>query len=74
MVLSDDLDPSDELLTLIRESHLPVIASGQDSYIIASRIHSMTVKTLPGDTEKIDRIQDLVSEHVNIARILEKIS
>ncbi len=45
---------------------MPVIASGLDSYIIASRIHSMTVKTLPGDTEKIERIQNLVSEHVNI--------
>jgi BioD-like phosphotransacetylase family protein len=74
MVLSDDVDPSDSLLEHIRQSNLPVIASGQDSYIIASRIHSMTVKTLPGDTEKIDRIQNLVSEHVNIARILEKIS
>jgi BioD-like phosphotransacetylase family protein len=74
MVLSDNLDPSEELLALIRQANLPVIASSQDSYIIASRIHSMTVKTLPGDTEKIDRIQNLVSEHVNIARILEKIS
>ena len=33
----------------------------------------MTVKTLPGDTEKIDRIQSLVRTHVNIPRILEKI-
>jgi len=74
VVLSDDVDPSDQLLEQIRQANLPVIASGQDSYIIASRIHSMTVKTLPGDTEKIDRIQNLVSEHVNIARILEKIS
>lgn len=74
IVLSDDLDPSDKLLELIRQSPLPVIASGQDSYMIASRIYSMTVKTLPGDTEKIARIQDLVSEHVNIARILEKIA
>jgi BioD-like phosphotransacetylase family protein len=45
-----------------------------DSYVIASRIHSMTVKTLPGDTEKISRIQDLVSAHVNVDRILEKIA
>jgi BioD-like phosphotransacetylase family protein len=74
LVLSDNLDPSDGLLARIRESSLPVIVSSQDSYVIASRIHSMTVKTLPGDTEKIDRIQNLVGEYVNIRRILEKIS
>ncbi len=33
----------------------------------------MTVKTLPGDTEKIDRIQEMISATVNIPRILEKI-
>ena len=44
-----------------------------DSYTIASRIHSMTVKTLPGDADKIERIQSLVSEHVDVDRILEKI-
>ncbi|HRJ73546.1 MAG TPA: hypothetical protein PLS03_15075, partial [Terrimicrobiaceae bacterium] len=49
------------------------IASPIDSYSIANRIHSMTVKTMPGDVEKIGRIQSLVSQHVDIPRILEKI-
>lgn len=73
IVLSDDLRPNDRLLEMIAESPLPVIGSSFNSYSIASRIHSMTVKTLPGDTEKIERIQNLVSEHVNIPRILEKL-
>lgn len=73
IVLTDDMYPSDRLLEMINESPLPVIGSNSDSYSIASRIHSMTVKTLPGDREKIDRIQNLVSENVNVARILEKI-
>lgn len=73
LVLSDDLVPDNDVMDLIRTSALPVISSSLDSYIIASRIHSMTVKTLPGDREKIDRIQSLVSTHVDIARILEKI-
>jgi BioD-like phosphotransacetylase family protein len=33
----------------------------------------MTVKTLPGDNEKIQRIQSLVEQHVNVARIVEKL-
>ena len=73
IVMSDDLLPGQRILDMMAACQMPVISSGYDSYIIASRIHSMTVKTLPGDIEKIERIQNLVSEHVNIPRILEKI-
>jgi BioD-like phosphotransacetylase family protein len=73
MVLSESLRPDGVVARLIRDSPLPIIASPMDSYTIASRIHSMTVKTLPGDSEKIERIQELVSDHVDVDRILEKI-
>jgi BioD-like phosphotransacetylase family protein len=73
MMLSDDLRPGARLMELIAESTVPVMASPLDSYSISSRIHSMTVKTMPGDTEKISRIQDLISAHVNVPRILEKL-
>jgi BioD-like phosphotransacetylase family protein len=73
LVLSESLRPSPSVMELIKTAPLPIIASPMDSYTIASRIHSMTVKTLPGDSEKIDRIQEIVSEYVNVDRILEKI-
>ncbi len=73
LVLSESLRPSGAVADLVAKAPLPVIASPMDSYTIASRIHSMTVKTLPGDSDKIERIQSLVSGHVDVARILEKI-
>ncbi len=73
IVLSESLLPSASTLNRLRGAPWPVIVSPMDSYTIASRIHSMTVKTLPGDSEKIDRIQSLVSDHVDVDRILEKI-
>ncbi|MDD5200677.1 MAG: AAA family ATPase [Terrimicrobiaceae bacterium] len=73
IVLSESLRPEGAVAEMIRKAPFPIIASPMDSYTIASRIHSMTVKTLPGDSEKIDRIQSLVSEHVDVDRILEKI-
>ena len=72
-VLSGDLLPHPTVLDLIAQSSLPVITSGMDSYSVASSIHSMTVKTLPGDHEKISRIQALVEQYVNVDRLLEKI-
>ncbi len=74
LVLSDDLKPHNRLLELLGRTCLPVILSPMDSYTIAQTIHSMTVKTLPGDTQKIDRIKHLIGTHLNIPRILEKIS
>lgn len=73
LVLSGDLMPSPPVLELLQHSDVPTIASPFDSYTVASSIHSMTVKTLPGDIEKIDKIQSLVETHVNVERLLEKL-
>lgn len=73
VVLSESLRPTGAIAGLMAKAPIPIIASPMDSYTIASRIHSMTVKTLPGDTDKIERIQELVSRHVDVDRILERI-
>ena len=73
LVLSGDLEPSPPILELLRNSEIPAIASPLDSYTIASSIHSMTVKTLPGDVEKIDKIQSLVDGYVEVDRLLSKL-
>ncbi len=74
LVLSGDLLPHQSVLDLVSNSDVPVISSPLDSYTVASSIHSMTVKTLPGDTEKIDKIRSLIETHVNIDRLLEKLA
>src|SRR6478752_6760519 len=63
LVLSGDLMPNAPILELMKNSDIPIIASPLDSYSVASSIHSMTVKTLPGDVEKIDKIQSLIEQH-----------
>jgi hypothetical protein len=49
-----------------------ILASG-DCYQIASRVHSMTVKTLPSDYPKIARIQEEIGSRLDVKRILEKL-
>ena len=73
IVLSSNLRPHESVMKILLDSDLPAITSPLDSYTIASRIHSMTIKTLPGDTEKISRIQELTEKHVNIERLLAKL-
>lgn len=73
IILSGNLRPHDSIMNMIKVSNVPVVVSPLDSFTIASNIHSMTVKTLPGDTEKLDKIQALVEKHVEVDRILEKL-
>ena len=73
IILSGDLRPHDSIMELIRASNVPVITSPLDSFAVASRINSMIVKTLPGDTAKIDKIQSLIETYVEVDRLLEKL-
>ncbi len=73
LVLSGDLLPHQSVMDLLGHSDVPTITSAQDSYTVASSIYSMTVKTLPGDVDKIDLIQDLIERYVDIDRLLEKL-
>ena len=73
LILSDDLKPHSSLLDMLEKTHLPVVFSPKDSYSIAERIFSLTIKIQPGDTQKIESIQDLVARHIDIPRLLEKI-
>ncbi|HEY5893034.1 MAG TPA: AAA family ATPase [Chthoniobacterales bacterium] len=73
-ILSADHLPNDRLTRQLSEAGIPIIASELDSYTVASRIHSMTVKTVPGDRQKIEAIQNLIEKHVEIDRLLKKIT
>ena len=73
LILSDDLKPHRSLLEMLQKTNLPVVFSPKDSYSIAQRIFSLTIKIQPGDTQKIESIQDLVARHIYIPRLLQKI-
>lgn len=71
MVLSEGLQPHETVLNMIRSTGLPIITCELDAFTIASRIHSMTIKTFPGDSQKIDLIQDIIAKNLDIVRIRE---
>ncbi|NDE85573.1 MAG: hypothetical protein EB056_06075 [Verrucomicrobia bacterium] len=73
IVLTDGLRPQAGLLRLMGERGLPVIAATGDSYAVTAKIERMTVKTDPGDEEKIKVIQQVVAKHVDLKAIAPKI-
>ncbi len=71
IVLTGDLSSGDRLLKIIRALPFPVLHCREDIYQVASKVHDLTVKTLPKDTEKIALIRDLIAEHVEVNKILK---
>ncbi|HEY0944793.1 MAG TPA: AAA family ATPase [Opitutaceae bacterium] len=70
LVLTNDVQPHEKLLELLAQTDIPVIAAREESYTITSKIHSMTVKTQPQDTDKIPIIKRLITDHVDMKNLL----
>jgi BioD-like phosphotransacetylase family protein len=71
IILTRDIRPSPELLERIGKSRIPFISVSTDSYTVASRIHSMTVKTQPGDDDKIPLIKKIIQENIDLNQIID---
>ena len=73
IVLTGNWRPGPGILNVIRSLPVPVLLAAPDSYEVASRVHDLTVKTRPGDAEKISLIRDLIAQNVNVPKILESL-
>jgi BioD-like phosphotransacetylase family protein len=73
LILSDGLRPHPKLVSLLEQTSIPVVFSPVDSYSIAKRIQSLTVKIQPEDFEKINHIQNLITKHLDVERLLAKL-
>jgi hypothetical protein len=71
IVLTEKLRPREGVLRLIEKLPFPVLLSDLDCYEVASRVHNLNVKTRAADTEKISVIRDLISEYVDVDKILK---
>jgi BioD-like phosphotransacetylase family protein len=73
IVLTGNLRPGKSVLKVIQDMQFPVLLARDDSYEVASKVHDMIVKTRPDDTEKIRLIRNLIAEHVDVQKVLEKL-
>ena len=70
IILTNDVLPHPKLLELLAQADTPVIVATEDAYTITSKINNMTVKTQPQDADKIPVIKQLITEHVDLERLL----
>jgi len=70
IVLTRGIEPHAQLVELIRQSAIPVIMAEADSYTVASRIHGMTVKTQPEDSDKIPLIKEMIQNNIDLETLV----
>lgn len=70
IILTRDILPSPHIMEMLEQTSIPVAISAEESYKVASSINSMTVKTLPGDHDKIPLIQKLINRNVDTRALL----
>ncbi len=73
ILLTDGLRPQPGLIRMMNDKGVPMVAVAADSYSVTAKIERMTVKTDPGDQEKIRVIQKTVADHLDVGAILKKI-
>jgi len=73
ILLTDGLRPQAGLLRMMNDKGIPSVAVAADSYSVTAKIERMTVKTDPGDEEKIKVIQKTVANHLDAELILRRI-
>ena len=63
---------SKRVIEAIRQADIFAYLVTEDTYAAASEVHDLLVKTHPADTEKIELIQQLVAEHLDVDRVLAR--
>jgi len=71
IVLSGGYRPSDRVLDAIRTADLFAMIVPEDTYLVASELHDLLIKTHPADAGKIAEIKALLWQYLFIDRILD---
>ena len=73
IILTGGLRPGPAVMKALQTLPVPVLLAKADSYLVASKVHNLTVKTRPTDAEKISLIRDIVAKHINVKKIIDSL-
>jgi dethiobiotin synthase len=63
--------PGADLLELLKKARVPVLYVEQDTYAVASKVFSLTVKTQASDLTKLKTIQSLYESHIDRQKLVD---
>lgn len=69
IVLSGGITPNQAIMDLLNRAGIAVLSAKSDTYSVATRIHDLTVKIRPQDTDKINAVIKLIKDKVDLDKI-----
>ena len=73
IILTGGVIPHKNVLHLMKEIPIPLIAVEADTFTTASKINSLIVKIRPNEVKKIKATEQLIEKYVDVDRILDLI-
>lgn len=71
IILTGGLQPTPQIIDLLKKSQIPILLTEDDTYTIAGRIEHLICKIQKSDKDKIVEVTSLVKKYVNVDAILE---
>lgn len=66
ILLTGGMVPDEMVRSLMRESHVPVLLTKDDTFRAAARVERLTVKIGPADIDKVERACDMIRQHIDL--------
>ncbi len=73
IVLTGGIWPNKTILDIVKRTTIPVILVEQDTYSATERVTKLIIKIKPEDTEKINKVKELIKKYVDIDSLLNKL-
>ncbi|MBN2357524.1 AAA family ATPase [candidate division KSB1 bacterium] len=72
LLLTGGFVPDDNIMNLLKKTDIPVLRCEEDTYTVASKVFSLTVKTQASDLSKLEMIKSLYLDHIDQEALIGK--
>jgi len=73
IVFTSGIRPHEKMMDLIRSSRIPMMMVQEDSFSVATKINRMLFKIHAEESQKIEKIQSLIEDHVDVDRLCQQL-
>jgi phosphate acetyltransferase len=71
LLLTCGVEPSKDILEMLKRMEIPVVSTQQHSYGVVSRISQMETKLSPADKVKVNAVNDMIRRHVDVDALFD---
>lgn len=71
ILLTGGICPDDTMMGLMRDAHVPILMTPEDTFHISASVERLVVKIGPEDRDKVDMASEMIRTYVDLDALLE---